>query len=446
MGILCGTIAWAQTDTPAPDTAAPTQPGPKPAFTYPDAMPSLDFINGAVENSSLTLSIAGGFSYSSNTYSFANSNEDRWLFHIGPSIGIQQFFPKLSWHGSYGAGYQYYTQPTPTTSNYNNSLFSQHASGGFRWQLARHWQLYGSDIFTYSANPFDSYLTSAGTPTLNNPNPVTYYPLTQYTNNQAILALTDQLTKVDTLVFTGTANLRETSTYNLLTAVPFYNLVSYGGRMSYLHQLSPRLSLGADYDYNSLDFGRGQQRSGIQTPQMTASYLIRPNMSISGWIGPEYTSTKTVVTIPTPGQIVTETFHNSLWSTSFGINYGWQSLRNAVRAGFSHQVTDGSGVIATSQVNSVNASYRRMLNLKTDLTIGGRYFHNVSTTVSNRTYNNFYIDTSLIYKVSKALNASVQYAYLHQDQSNAFLIGNSRYNTNLVGVTIAYTWNHPLGW
>ncbi len=31
---------------------------------------------------------------------------------------------------------------------------------------------------------------------------------------------------------------------------------------------------------------------------MTAEYLIRPNLSISGWVGPQYTSTKTVVGIP----------------------------------------------------------------------------------------------------------------------------------------------------
>ena len=34
---------------------------------------------------------------------------------------------------------------------------------------------------------------------MNNPNPVTYYPLTQYTLNSALMTLTDQLTKVDTL-------------------------------------------------------------------------------------------------------------------------------------------------------------------------------------------------------------------------------------------------------
>ena len=229
---------------------------------------------------------------------------------------------------------------------------------------------------------------------MNNPNPVTYYPLTQFTQNTGLLTLTDQLTKVDTLAFTGSSNLRRTSTYNLLTTVPFYNLVSYGGRAAYSHQLSPRLSLGAGYDFNSLDFGRGVQRSGVQTISMTGDYLIRPNMTISGWIGPEYTSTKTVACVPQLVNGVLEivcVHYSSMWSTAAGGNFGWQGLRNSVRLGFSRSVMDGGGIIATSQVNSVTGSYRRMLTPKMDFTLDGRYFHDVSTTVSSRSYDNFNI-------------------------------------------------------
>ena len=58
LGILCATCAWAQTDTGTTDTGAPTQPGPKPAYTYPDTTPSLDFLSQSIENSSITLGIA----------------------------------------------------------------------------------------------------------------------------------------------------------------------------------------------------------------------------------------------------------------------------------------------------------------------------------------------------------------------------------------------------
>ena len=444
MGILCGTCAWAQTDTSTSDTGAPTQPGPTPAFTYPDTTPSLDFLSQSVENSSITLGLSTGFTYDSNAYSSTTSKpQNWWLFHVTPSIRIQQFRPTLAWHVSYAGGYQTYTGRSG--QNANSNLFSQRASAGFLWQMARRWQLLANDHFAYTADPFGAYVTTVGTPTMNNPNPVSYYPLTQYTLNTGLLTLNDQLTKVDTLSFSGTANLRRTSTYNLVTTVPFYNLISYGGRAAYSHRLSPRLSLGAGYDYNSLDFGKGQQRSGIQTISMTANYLIRPNMLISGWVGPEYTSTKTVVGVPIGGQIVYLITHDSMWSTSLGANFAWHGLRDSVRAGFSRQVTDGGGIIATSQVNMVDASYRRMLTPKMDATVGVRYFHDVSITTASRSFDNFGFDAGLTYKLTKSLLASGQYSRLHQTQSNAFIIGNNNYTSNIVGATVTYTWNHPLG-
>jgi hypothetical protein len=450
LGILWGTCAWAQTDTGTTDTSVPTQPGPKPAYTYPDTTPSLDFLSQSIENSSITLGIGGGFSYDSNANanSLGNSNfsQNWWLFNVRPSIRIQQYRKSLTWDVGYSGGYQYQTHLAGASSNTNR--FAQAANASFLWQLAKHWQLQGNDNYSYSADPFESYLTTVGTPTMNNPNPVTYFPLTQFTQNNGLLTLTDQLTKVDTLSFTGTSNLRRTSTYNLLTSVPFYNLVSYGGRAAYSHQLSPRLSLGAGYDFNSLDFGKGVQRSGVQTISMTADYVIRPNMTISGWVGPEYTSTKTVACVPEliDGVLQIVCIHySSMWSTALGANFGWQSLRNSVRLGFSRSVMDGGGIIATSQVNSVTGSYRRMLTPTLDLTFSGRYFHDVSTTVSSRSYDNFNIGAVLSYKIRKSFNASAHYSFIHQMQSNTILLGSNNYNANLVGVSLNYTWNHPLG-
>jgi hypothetical protein len=451
--VLCCSCVWAQTDTGTPDAngpkpaytyddqTPPTQPGPKPAYTYPDTTPSLDFLTQSIENSSITLGIGAGFSYDSNAYAIGTTNSNWWLFHVTPSIRIQQFFPKFSWNAGYSGGYQRYAYESGP-GNSNNNLFSQIANAGFLWQMSPHWQLSGNDNFRYSANPFDSYLTAPGTPTMNNPNPIVYTPLTQFTQNYGLLTLTDRLTKVDTLSFSGTANLRRTSTYNLLTSVPFYNLVSYGGRASYAHQLSPRLTLGAGYDYNTLDFGKGQQRSGIQTITATIDYVIRPNMTVSGWIGPEYTTTKTIVVLPIIGPIIT---HDTLWSTAVGANFGWSGARNSMRAGFSRHVSDGSGLIGTSQVNSFNADYRRQIAKKWDGVLGGNYYHDVSTTLTTRSFNNFYISAVLNYQISKSFYAAASYSHAHLSQSNAFIITNGTYDANIVGASITYSWNHPLG-
>ena len=437
--VLWAACAEAQNNPDNADTTATqAQVGPQPAFIYPDATPSLDFLSESLENSSITLGVSSGIVY----YNYGYSSGGVTLFSVVPSIRIQQFHPKLVWHIGYGAGFSTYLQSN--TTPYNN-LFTQNANAGLLWQFAPHWQLAADDSYRFTSNPFDSYITIHGTPTLNNPNPVTTIPLTQYKLNQAVVSLTNQLTKTDALSFSGTQMLRETTTYNLVNSVPFYNLISYGGIASYRHKLSPRLSLGASYDYNSLDFSHGLQRSGLNTISLTADYSIRPNMTIAGWIGPEYTSIKTIVGIPVPGQIVSVTTRTSRWSTSAGANYVWRAQRNVFSAGFARRVWDGGGIIATSLVTTVNGDYRRMLRAKLDALAGAGYLHDTSITATNRTYGSTYFRAGLDYKLTRSLTVRGDYAFVHLGESSAFLIHSGTHNDNRLNVSISYSWNHPLG-
>ena len=447
-GILSCTCAWAQTDTSGTtDNTPPVQPGPKPAYTYPDTTPSLDFLTGSIENSSITLGANAGFAFDSNGYPGSKSSQSRWLTNVGGSIRIQQFLPKISWNVGYSGGLQQYDQISGPVSS-NSNLFGQSANAGVIWQFARHWQLLANDGYTYSADPFESFLTIPGAPTANNPNAIAYYPLTQFTSNIGIVTLTNQLTKRDTLSFTGTASLRQTSTYNVVTAVPFYNLDSYTGRFNYNHELSPRLSLGGGYSFSSLDFGHGQQRSGIQTISLTVDYLLRPNMTITGWIGPQYTSTKTSLLLPNPFPPPLTVFfvtYDSLWSTALGFNFGWRSGHNSVRAGYSRSISDGGGITATSQVNIAHASYNRLITRKMNGVVGFNYFNSTSTTLQRRTFDNYFINVGLNYQISKSFQATANYGRAYSSQSNAFLINSGTYNDNRVGVSISYHWSHPLG-
>jgi hypothetical protein len=407
----------------------------------------LDFLSGSIENSSITIGLNGGFAFDSNGYPNTNGSQQRWLTNLGASIRLQQFLPKLSWNLAYSGGLQLYNQLSGP-SNGNSSRYSQTGSGGLIWQFAPHWQLLANDHFVDSADPFNSFLTIPGVPSANNPNAVAYYPLTSFLQNSGIVTLTDQVTKRDTLSFSGTADLRRTASYNLATSVPFYNLTSYGGRFNYAHQVSARLNLGGGYDFNSLDFGKGQQRSGIQTITFTVDYLLRPNMTISGWVGPQHTSTKTTVSVPNPFPPPAFFFfsnQNSFWSTAAGFNFGWKDQRNAVRAGYSRSVSDGGGITATSQVNTVNATYSRQLARKWRGSLGGRYLNSTSTSQQNRKFNNYFVNVGVNYQIAKSFNATADYSRVHQNQSNAFLINSGTYNDNRVGVTISYQWSHPLG-
>ena len=139
------------------------------------------------------------------------------------------------------------------------------------------------------------------------------------------------------------------------------------------------------------------------------------------------------------------TSNDSLWSTTFGANFTWRDLRNVVTLAFIRSVSDGGGILATTQVNAVTAAYRRMVTRKLSLGLSGRYSNNTSITVSSRTFNNAYISVIANYNFTKSLAASLDYSRLQQSQSTTILLGTNNYNANIVGASVSYSWNHPLG-
>lgn len=439
MSVLC---AWSQT---VDDTGAPVQAGPQPVFTYPDTTHSLDFLSGAVENSALTLGGDVGMTYLSNGYgSGQENNSSRIGYTIAPLIKIQQYFPKLSWSGSYSGGLQEYRYLGNSPRNTgNNNIFRQNATGQVLWQFAPHWQLHGKEQFTHSANPFDSYIAVPGDPSSNDPNNYTYYALSQFTHNDASLGLTDQITKRDSLDFLGTENYRHTDRADL-TSVPFYNLTSYGGRASYNHVISPRVTVGGSYDYNSLDFGHGFQRSGTQSIIGSVQYLLRKGFIVSVWIGPEYVAVKSLVPYDFFGQIFYLTVHQSQWTYSTGASVGWKGIHQSARGSFSRIVSDGGGILATTQTYVVQGDFRQQLSRRWDVNIGSRYWNNTSITVSNRSFWNLGGNVSFTRQFAKSLTGTVQYAYVTETKHN-ISVGLPKYHNNIVAARLTYQWHHPLG-
>lgn len=459
--VLSTGCAWSQTDAsgqstdtqqpttqgpnPAyslPDSQQSTTPGPKPAFTYPDSASPLSFLSDNAENSSISLGIGGGIVYDSNVSQFSpGPSESGILYQVRPSIKIQQIRPTLNWMFGYQGGIQSraYFGDNPNFNNVQNNFWSHNALADILWQFAPHWQVHANDIYVYSADPFDAYLTRSGVPTLNNPNPTIYSPLSVFSENIALLALTNQMTAHDTLTFTGTENFRRASNTGGFTS-PFQNLVSYGGRVDYSHQLSARLGLGGGYDFESLDFGHGLQRSGIQDIKFSVDYLIKPHMSISAWIGPEYTAVKNVVHI----FIFTEVIHQSEWNVAGGANFGWQGVHNSLRVSFSHQISDGSVYLGTTSVYQGMINYARVLTSRLNFEGGLQYFNNNSISLARRTFEETIGTASLTRRISPSLSASLRYAFLHETQQHIF-VGKPTYIDNQIGFNVQYTWTHPLG-
>jgi len=452
MGVVMG--AWAQDDVPpsapAPAPAPSEEPtqstGPKPEYTEVDPGKSLDFLGEAVNHSNLNLGLTVQAAYDTNIASFGTERLPQNSYLVGPHIGISQYRPKLALNFVYDGGLGIYQQLP------NSNTYSQTGTVDILYQLTSRWQAHVSDRYSYSADPFGSYFTIIGQPAPNNPNPSIYVPFATTQQNFGQIDLANQLSRYDTLTITGNESFRRYTNYstNISFQAGLYNLISYSGGANYSHKFSAQLSAGGGYNWTSLDFSHGQQRSGISAFQGFVNYQYSPSITISGWAGPEYITAKTIIFVF--NQFVTLLQND--WVPAFGVNLGWQGLRQSFTAGLSRQVSDGGGLLATTTVYDLNGAYRRKLSARWDGVVSLQYANNASFAATNlnkqlfpdRKYTVLQTTFNVTRPITQQMTANLSYAYIRETQKNIYFQGSSpTYDDSRIWISIQYTWNHPLG-
>ncbi len=376
--------------------------------------------------------------YDTNAAVFAAQGYSQILGIITPSVQLTQTRPKFTWNLGVLGGLVmssvpgYYTTANPS------------ANAGFLYQISQRWQLHVTDTYLYTSDPFQQYTVYSGAPTYNQPNPSVYAPLATTESNNAVADLSYEIGAHDSVTFTGTESFRR----YLYTSYSLYNLYSYGGVGQYQHVFSARFSAGGGYSFTALDFGHGQSRSGVQMIQAFATYLISPNMSVTGWVGPEYTVTKNLVPIfCTPRGCFIEVMHTRSWDTAFGGNFGWHGQRNAAVLSFSKAISDGGVLLGIVQFYQVNASYTRQLNARWSANLSILYGNNTgfSTLYHAQHLNSFSGFASLTRQLTPTLSASAQYIYFYQTQQNLIGAVAPKWIDNRFQFTLQYNWGHSLG-
>lgn len=439
MTITISLHGWAQAPADTSSTTSGSTPvGPKPEYTHVDQQPSLNFLGEAAGSTGLTIGMGVGAAWDSNIAAFSpNGSLSQADYSFRPHIALTQLRPKTSLRFDYFGGLDLYSRFADT--------YSQNAGIDILHQLSPRWQVHVADNYNYSANPFDSYYTRRGVPTVNQPNPTFYYPFARTNQNVGNLDLTYVLGRHDSVSFDGTESFRRFGHYGNTNqgGINLYNMVSYGGGANYSHRFSPRLTVGGGYNYTSMDFGHGQQRSGIQSIRGSAEYQISPSMTLSGWFGPQKTDTKTIYRF----FIFRRTIHTSQWNPAGGMTFNWRGQHDSVTAGFSHQVSDGGGILTTTHSWEVTGALRHQFNARWDGTASMMYGNNDSLAIRNifppRNFSSLWGDVYATRKISRAMNADLHYARIYQTQKNIYTA--PTYTDNRYSVTLRYDWNTSLG-
>ena len=430
-----------QSQTGSPDQS-PSSTGPQVAYTHPEQLPPLTMLNEVTANTGIRLNMTTGLLGNHSSY-VGSSSYWQTLGTVLGGVHITQIRPTVVWDVAYNGGVSLTALTLPGSSNY--TTLNQNARANILWQFAKRWQLAVKDNYIYTNDPFDPYLTRDSVPTFNDPNPVIYIPQAVTEMNVGSVNLTYQMSEHDSLIFTGGENFQRF--YN--TALANYNSYSYSTGANYQHMFSARLSAGGGYSFTAIDYGHGQSRSGIQGITGFASYQLSPTMYVTGFIGPQYTASKDIVPtfcFPGFGCFGYHAQYQAEWSLGEGATFGWSGPRNALRAGFTHQVGNGGGYIGTVRLYQVTANYRRSLTRKWDFFAGISYNNSRSITEFNPNgFSNALVGTvAFLRNISQSWNARMYYSAIHQSYRYS-LPQSATVGTNGVGITLQYSWGHSLG-
>jgi hypothetical protein len=422
------------------DTSQPGVSGPQDTFGHPETLPALNLFSDISSRTGLSLSTSAG---NVEQYVTGSDYPSYWqnLSLLTGGIGITQVRPKMFWSINYAGGYSY----TTGLGGYNYSELNQSAGFRMNWQVAKRWQFKLKDNYLYSDDPFAPFFTFIGSPAPNDPNPVLYLPQTVVEQNQANASLLYQVGPHDAVIFSG----QESFQHYLRGAISsLWNSTTYSGAVFYQHQFSPKLVGGGGYNFGALDFGHGESRAGINQFQGFIAYTFSPRLTVSGWVGPELTNTKDVVPVFCyQGGCFIQITHTSVWNIAEGATVKWKtSANNFFGLDFTHQITNGGGLLGAVSLYQVAMTYSHPLSRFWYLSAGLLYDNSLS--VSSFAANQYLKTLTGTLGVSRkifndAWSVNAYYAFIDQKQNYIGLPGTV--TTSGIGFTLAYVWHHALG-
>ena len=154
---------------------------------------------------------------------------------------------------------------------------------------------------------------------------------------------------------------------SLIDSRKLESTTSTGTHAFYTHHLTKDHWIGCDYNLQQLTSLLPYSRAFVQTMLYTDKFLIRSNITVSFFAGPQHSLT-TSARLWLNGTEADTMEPN--WSWAGGANYTWLAPRTSVLIGLSRRISDGGGLQGIVQLSNATAEVRRQLTKRSD----GRLF------------------------------------------------------------------------
>ena len=234
----------------------------------------------------------------------------------------------------------------------------------------------------------------------------------QNLSNSSVMQVDTALTSRSSLTFAGGYSVLRYFQSGLL------DTMDVTGRAGYNYELSRRDTLAVIYSFQGIRYSGAKQSINDHTAQISYGRRITGRLAFQIAGGPEVTMFQT----PVSGSSINYT--QLYWSLHTALQY--QLQRNHVEVDYSHGVSGGSGVLAGSITDTVNASaVRRMSRTFTSgITVG--YAHNKGLYAGNpvtQRYNYWFTGATLNHPLGRTLGLTLSYQMQYQDANAQFCVG-----------------------
>jgi hypothetical protein len=413
----------AQASSPVPMSAGGQIPRPIPS-------------SEALQENVFGFGVLTSASYDSNVFTSSQTGAHSDIrYSITPNVFLSKSLPRFSFDLKYSPGVEI------SQHRLYHSQFSNDFDGGFVYTPTDRTSFTARQGYTVSTNPFRGLGGPIG--------PLgqsSFLPNFKQTSLLSNANLSHRFSEFSTLGIGGMFADRQTESQR--TNQPTVNLIRSRislGNAFYTYQVSPKNSMGVQYQAQALEFPQQSARTFTHSIYYldVVTFSRRSNLTLFG--GPDYSITNNQVVISLGGIVILIPIKKSGWSGSGGAIYSYLGDRTAFQGEFSRRVSEGGGLLGAVYQTSerMELALRLTKNWDLDLSGSGAVSTLISATGSASPQLLRYGGGAGLSR-SLGRNVSLNFSYRRENQS-ASNLNEILGNHNIAEVGLDFHFLRPLG-
>jgi hypothetical protein len=367
LGLLPSSL-FAQQETNSPAVKSRMDvPAPLGGLT-PQLNPVPDGEAGTVFTAGLKLNAR----HEDNVGSLDGSRTGHFQYSVLPSIGLRGLGHETQWVLNYTGGITF------DQGGLQNDLIMHEATAELRHEFNKSLAAELRQDYLVTNSPFARLGTIASLPALDGPGELSSFivPSTATrTVSVSMASLGYQLGPHSAFGVNGNLSMQRFRNVISTSGVSggLIDTRSVAGRAFFVRKISPRQTIGAEYQLQDLRFLGGEARAADHTLFLFDELSLRSDMKLSLFAGPDHSHTRNVIFLNSDLTTSVVLGLSDQWSWAGGAMYTWQGKHTGFRASVRRGVSDGGGFTGAVRLTTEQVDLPIQLNARWNLTPGASY-------------------------------------------------------------------------